>query len=99
MTLPEGRWEKGKTARLRRCIYGLKQSSQKLNERLIQHFVSYRFVISNFEPCVQIHKIEVFFIAIYVDDIIIYGPGGLMMKNVKNTLKSEFEVTDLGDLY
>jgi hypothetical protein len=34
-----------------------------------------------------------------VDDITLYGPGGPMMKNVKNSLKSEFEVTDLGDLY
>jgi hypothetical protein len=34
-----------------------------------------------------------------VDDITLYGPGGLMMKNVKNTLKSEFEVIDLGDLH
>jgi hypothetical protein len=34
-----------------------------------------------------------------VDDITLYGPGGLMMNNVKNTLKSEFEVTDLGDLH
>jgi hypothetical protein len=41
----------------------------------------------------------VIFIAIYVDDITVYGPGGPMMKNVKNTLKSKFEVMDLGDLH
>jgi hypothetical protein len=34
-----------------------------------------------------------------VDDIRLYGPGGAMMNNVKNTLKSEFEVTNLGDLH
>jgi hypothetical protein len=34
MTLPDGRREKGKIARLRKCIYGLKQSSQKWYERL-----------------------------------------------------------------
>jgi hypothetical protein len=65
----------------------------------MQHFVSYGFVTSNFDPCVLTHKTEAFFIAIYVDDITLYGPGGPMMKNVKNTLKSEFEVTDLGDLH
>jgi hypothetical protein len=32
-----------------------------------------------------------------VDDITRYGPGSPIMNNVKNTLKYEFEVTDLGD--
>jgi hypothetical protein len=35
----------------------------------------------------------------YVDDVILYSPGGPMMKNVKNTLNSKFEITDLGDLH
>jgi hypothetical protein len=99
MTLPEGRREKVKTTRLRKCIYGLKQSGRKWYERLTQHFVSYGFVTSNFDPCVLTHKTEVFFIAIYVDAITLYGPGGPMITDVKNTLKSKFEVTDLGDLH
>jgi hypothetical protein len=62
----------------------------------MQHFVSYRFVISNFAPCILIHTTKVFFIAIYVDDIILSGPGGPIMNNIKNTLKSKLEITDLG---
>jgi hypothetical protein len=65
----------------------------------MQYFVSYKCVISNFDPCILTQKTEAFFIAIYVDDITYYSPRGPMMKNVKNTLKSEFEGTDLGDLY
>jgi hypothetical protein len=34
-----------------------------------------------------------------VSDITLYGLGGLMMKNIKYTLKSKFEVIDLGDLH
>jgi hypothetical protein len=34
-----------------------------------------------------------------VDDIRLYRTGGPLMNNVKNTLTSEFEVTDLGDLH
>jgi hypothetical protein len=64
----------------------------------MQHFVSYRFVTSNFDLCILTRKIEAFFITNYMDDITLYSSGGPMMKNVKNTLKSEFEVTDLGDL-
>jgi hypothetical protein len=34
-----------------------------------------------------------------VDDIKLYGTGSLITTKVKNTLKFEFEVTDLGDLH
>jgi hypothetical protein len=34
-----------------------------------------------------------------VDVITLYSPRGLMMNNIKSTLKSEFEVTDLGDVH
>jgi hypothetical protein len=34
-----------------------------------------------------------------MDNITLYGPGGPMMKNIKNTLNFEFEVTDLADLH
>jgi hypothetical protein len=65
----------------------------------MQYFVSSEFVTSNFDPCILIHKSKAFFIAIYVDDIILYGPSGPMMKHIKNTLKFKFEVIDLGDLH
>jgi hypothetical protein len=97
MTLPEGRWEKGKTTQVQKCIYRLQQSGRKWDERLTLHFGSYQFLTSNFVPCILIQRTEPFFIAIYVDDIILDGPSGPMMNNIKNTLKSEFDVTDLGD--
>jgi hypothetical protein len=53
----------------------------------------------NFDPCVLPHTSEAFFNAIYVNNITLHGHGGTMMNTVKNTLKSEFEVTDLGDLH
>jgi hypothetical protein len=99
MTLTEGRREKSKTVRLQKCIYGLKQSIQKWYEQLTQHFINYGFIKSNFDPCILTHKTVVFFIAIHVVDITLYGPGGPMMKNVKHILKSGFEVMELGDLH
>jgi hypothetical protein len=56
-------------------------------------------VTSNFDLYVPIHETEAFFIPINLDDITLYGPSGLMIQNLTNTLKSEFEVTDLGDLH
>jgi hypothetical protein len=55
-------------------------------------------VIFNFDPYVPIHKIEIFFIAINIDNITLYGPDSLMITNVKNILDCKLEVTDLGDL-
>jgi hypothetical protein len=97
MTLPEGHREKGKTARLRKCIYGLKQPECKWYERLTKHFESSGFALSNFDPCILVRKSESFLIAVYVDDITLYGHPGPMMKHVKKPLKSELDITDLGE--
>ena len=42
---------------------------------------------------------NILFIAIYVDDLSLCGPKGPVMDNLKDLLKSEFKVTDLGDLH
>src|SRR5258706_14207569 len=42
---------------------------------------------------------SILFIAVYVDDLSLFGPKGLVMDNLKDLLKSEFKVTDLGDLH
>ena len=42
---------------------------------------------------------NVLFIAVYVDDLSLFGPKGPVMDNLKDLLKSEFKVTDLGDLH
>jgi hypothetical protein len=99
MNPPKVRQEKGNTARLEKYIYGLKQSCQYGYMRLTQHFITYRFVTSNFDHYVLKHKTEESFIAIYMDNITLYGPYSPMMNTVKNTLKSEFEVIDIADLH
>ena len=64
--------------------------------------------MSNFDPCILMFKSDndsyndtknVLFIAIYVDDLSLFGPKGPVMDNLKDLLKSEFKVTNLGDLY
>jgi hypothetical protein len=65
----------------------------------MQHFVSYRFIASNFDPFILTHKTEAFFIAIYVDNIILYSLGGPMIKYNTNIPKSLVKVIDLGDLH
>jgi hypothetical protein len=80
-------------------MYSLKQSGRKSYKRLTQPFVSHELVISNFDLCILIYNPDAFFITIYENDITLDSPSGPIMKKVKNTLKSEFEVMDLEDLH
>ena len=100
--------------KLNKCIYGLKQSPREWYHRLIDFLTPYRFVVSNFNPCILMFKSNIdrhnginnnnnannlLFIAVYVDDLWLFGPKGLVIDNLKDLLKSEFKVTDLGDLH
>ena len=96
MELPEGFRTPGKVAKLHRCIYGLKQSPREWYYRLVLFLQPYGFAISSFDPCVLIHKSGLFFIAIYVDDITLFGPQNDFMEQTIALLKSEFKVKDMG---
>src|SRR5258705_11990261 len=101
--------------KLNKCIYGLKQSPREWYHRLLIFLTPYGFVVSNFDPCILMFKSDndtryndtnndndtnnVLFIAVYVNDLSLFGPKGLVMNNLKDLLKSEFKVTDLDDLH
>jgi hypothetical protein len=99
MQLPEGSRQNSMCAKLNRCIYGLKQSPREWYHRLSSVLVPYGFTVSTFDPCVLIHKLMQFFLAVYVDDITLWGSTGNLMTSTKQLLKKEFEVTDMGDLH
>ena len=97
MELPPGQGQVGKVARLKKCLYGLKQSSREWYGKLSKSLELKGFVSAHFDPCVFIHKEECLFISIYVDDIALYGPDKSRIAEIISQLKGEFEVTDLGD--
>lgn len=99
MHLPEGSREDGKVARLKRCLYGLKQSSREWYFRLVEFLLPFEFVISAFDPCVLVHKSGTLFVSIYVDDITLFGSPSTLMDQTINLLKSEFKVNDMGQLH
>src|SRR5690606_33500548 len=99
MHLPEGYRQPGKVARLKKCIYGLKQSPREWYFRLVLFLQPYGFAISAFDPCVLAHDTGEFFIAIYVDDLTLYGPQGTLLDQTIALLKSEFKVKDMGSLH
>ena len=99
MQLPLGHREEGMYAKLNKCIYGLKQSPQEWYSRLTRHLIPLGFTITSFDPCVLVNKKNNTYIAIYVDDLTLYGSPGKFMEDTVDSLKTEFEVTDLGTVH
>jgi hypothetical protein len=99
MRLPEGYRDGNKVAYLKRCIYRLKQSPREWYSRLTAYLRRHEFDTSNFDPCVFRHKSNQFYIAVYVDDLILYGPPGHLIDTTVFALDTEFEVTNIGQLH
>lgn len=103
MEQPEGfvlSGKENKIYRLNKAIYGLKQASkawyEKINKVLCE---TCKLMKSTSEPCVYYKRIqsEFIIIALYVDDIILFStPNSQERTLVKEKLKKEFEITDLG---
>ena len=72
MVLPEGQQEEGMCAKLNKSIYGLKQSPREWYARLTTYLLQLGFNTCTFDPCVFTNGTSI--IAVYVDDISIFGP-------------------------
>jgi len=97
MDLPEGSQLDGMVAKLKRCIYGLKQSPREWYYQLIEYLRPIGFAVTAWDPCVLVHKSGDLFLAIYVDDITLYGATGELKEQTINVLKTEFKVNDMGE--
>jgi hypothetical protein len=87
MEQPEGFEVSGKeddlVCRLRKSLYGLKQAPRVWNRKIRDFLKSIGFDQSYSDPCVYINKTTGIIIAMWVDDLIIFGKD---MANI-NTLK------------
>jgi transposase InsO family protein len=91
--------EDGMVWKLKKCLYGLKQSAREWYAKLSRSLLAKGFRTSNFDPCVFVHHSERIYISIYVDDIGLYAapaPESPIVDRIINHLKREFEITDLG---
>lgn len=90
--------EKGKVWRLKKSIYGLKQSGRCWNKNLHDKLIGIGFLQSKADPCVYIIRNNTFFlvIAIYVDDFILFYNDQVLTTQIKEKLKESFEMKDLG---
>ena len=85
--------------KLKKSIYGLKQSPRCWNYALDNSLKKFGFVETSGDPCIYVNSEgELFIIAVYVDDIIFACKCNRMMKKVKDSLSQQFKVKDLGEL-
>lgn len=92
--------EAGRVYKLKRSLYGLKQSSRCWNEKINNFLLSLGFKRSENDFCLYVldcKQGKVYFL-IYVDDIILAGPNLDQINYIKLKLTNEFEMKDKGKL-
>lgn len=93
--------EKGKENHiclLKKALYGLKQANRAWNKKLHDALIEMKFKRSDNEPCVYFRRRgnHIVYIAVYVDDILIFYNDKKEREKVKIELKTKFEMKDLG---
>ncbi|XP_058782988.1 uncharacterized protein LOC131657627 [Vicia villosa] len=102
MRQPEGYVEKGKddyVCKLKRSLYGLKQSSRQWNRRFDKFMARISFIRSQFDHCVYFRfrpGNSFVILLLYVDDILIASNSVEDVMRVKAELNKEFDMKDLG---
>lgn len=105
MQQPEGYVKPGEkylVCKLEKSLYGLKQSSRCWNKAFRESVEKIGFMVAEqatAEPCVFIRKKDTLtIIAIHVDDLMILAESILEMQRLKDSLKLQFKMKDMGEL-
>lgn len=101
MKQPEGYVVPGKEKqvwKLEKSFYGLKQAPQAWHELVEKVIMSFGFKRSSAEPCLYYKFVagKLVMVALYVDDMLVFGPNENEIKKVQTRLFGRFEMKDLG---
>ena len=86
--------------KLKKSLYGLKQSGRNWNDLLHSHLIDQGFTQSLTDACVYSKHSdgETIVIIVWVDDLIIAASNSHVLKDVKTNLNQKFKMRDLGQL-
>lgn len=89
----------GFVLKLRRSLYGLKQSPKCWNDRFHEFITSLGFRQSSADVCLYYRASgdTVVYLVIYVDDMLLCGSSTAVVDEVRDSLAGEFRMTDLGE--
>ena len=105
MKQPEGFLAEGQehlVCRLKKSIYGLKQSPRCWNQAIDAQLKLMGFKQSTSDPCICTSTTEsdgLFILAVYVDDILLAGKSQHKIAQVKADLGKRFQLKDMGELH
>ena len=103
MKQPKGFIVKGQehlVCRLKRSIYGLKQSPRCWNYALDTKLKKMGFILTASDPCIYMSSEgEMFIIGVYVNDIVLAGKSDKKIEEVKKALAKQFDIKDMGKLH
>uniref|UniRef100_A0A2N9FGY8 CCHC-type domain-containing protein n=1 Tax=Fagus sylvatica TaxID=28930 RepID=A0A2N9FGY8_FAGSY len=89
--------QEGKVCRLKKSLYGLKQSSRQWYLKFHQAILDIGYEMSPLDHCVYVwrDKEKLTLLSLYVDDILLASNSSDMMKETKFCLGSKFEMKDI----
>ena len=84
-----------KVCKLKKSLYGLKQSPRCWNKRFLNFMSSVGLIESNADPCLFVRKTKTskLIVVIYVDDGLVTGIDETEIEEFLNGLKTEFKIT------
>ncbi|KAK0579188.1 hypothetical protein LWI29_022490 [Acer saccharum] len=103
MSQPKGFESKSKPSHvclLKKSLYGLKQAPRQWNKKFDSFMTSIGFHKSNFDACLYFSSENIdnsVYLLLYVDDMLIASKEMSRIIDLKEKLKSEFEMKDLGN--
>jgi hypothetical protein len=95
--------EKGKenyVYKLKKSLYGLKQSPRNWNDDIVKFFTSIKFRPLDSDCCLLVKQVSrgIIIVGLFVDDIIITGNEQKLIDEIKDLLKGKYVMQDLGEL-
>ena len=102
MLQPEGCITPGKehkVCKLNKSLFSLKQAPKQWNEKFDNALLKNGFLFVEVDKCVYIKCTgkECVIIALYVDDMLIFGTSLSMVHGTKRLLASQFDMKDMGE--
>ena len=98
MDQPEGFIEGDLVCKLKKSLYGLKQSPRVWNHKIHNFFTTNGFTQTNADHSIYINKDTGIMIGLWIDDLIIVGKNLDIIEDLKKKLNETFDMKDLKDL-
>lgn len=101
---PQGfmkRGNEGKVYKLRKALYGLKQAPRAWFSKIESYFIREGFEKNESEHTLFVKtekQGQILIVSLYVDDLIFTGNCEKMINNFKESMKRNFDMTDLGKM-